>query len=165
MALKQWKAERVVSALSVLLAIFAVGFFLGRATRAGSSGEVIVQTQSQEPAQAEALLSRQSEDTVDSKKPEQEPDAADSKESAQALDTAAKPETVSAADDEGRINLNAADAASLCTLPGIGEKLAGRIIEYRESYGPFHSIEELMDVSGIGEKKFAAVKDLIYVGE
>ena len=151
--MKQWKAERVISTLSVLLAIFAVGFFLGRATRAGSSGEVIVQTQSQEPVQAEALLSPQSADAVDSK------------ESEQGSDAAAKPETVSAADDEGRINLNTADAAALCALPGIGEKLAGRIIEYREKYGLFRSIEELMDVSGIGEKKFAAVKDLIYVGE
>lgn len=163
--MKQWKAERVISTLSVLLAIFAVGFFLGRATRAGSSGEVIVQTQSQEPVQAEALLSPQSADAVDSKESEQGSAAADSKESEQGSDAAAKPETVSAADDEGRINLNTADAAALCALPGIGEKLAGRIIEYREKYGLFRSIEELMDVSGIGEKKFAAVKDLIYVGE
>ena len=163
MALKQWKAERVVSALSVLLAIFAVGFFLGRATRAGSSGEVIVQTQSQEPAQAEALLSRQSEDTVDSKKSEQEPDAADSKESAQALDTAAKSETVSAADDEGRINLNTADAEELQTIPGIGASRAAAIISYREEAGGFGSIEHIQNVSGIKGKTFEKIEEYITV--
>lgn len=48
------------------------------------------------------------------------------------------------------VNLNTADAATLETLPGIGPALAARIIEYRESHGPFAAVEDITDVSGIG---------------
>ncbi len=60
------------------------------------------------------------------------------------------------------ININTADAAKLCELPGIGEKTAAAIIEYR-SIAPFQSIDEIMEVKGIGEKKFEKIKDLITV--
>ena len=61
------------------------------------------------------------------------------------------------------MNLNRADAATLETLPGVGPATAAAIISYRESSGGFASIEDLMQVDGIGEKKFAKVKDLICV--
>ena len=64
---------------------------------------------------------------------------------------------------DGRIDLNTADAALLDTLPGIGEVLAQRILAYREAYGGFGSIEEIMNVKGIAEGKFADIKDLICV--
>lgn len=64
---------------------------------------------------------------------------------------------------DGRIDLNTADAALLDTLPGIGEVLAERILAYREAYGGFGSIEEIMNVKGIAEGKFADIKDLICV--
>ena len=51
----------------------------------------------------------------------------------------------------------------LNTLPGIGESLARRIIAYREANGPFGSIEEIMEVSGIGEAKFAELEDRVTV--
>ena len=50
-----------------------------------------------------------------------------------------------------RIDLNSAAAEELALLPGIGPSLALRIIEYRETYGPFSRLEDLLDVSGIGE--------------
>ena len=48
-------------------------------------------------------------------------------------------------------------------MPGIGASLAGRIIEYRETNGKFKSIEDIKNVSGIGEAKFDSIKDFITV--
>lgn len=63
----------------------------------------------------------------------------------------------------GLININTASAATLETLPGIGETLAQRIVEYRQTYGPFQSVYALTNVKGIGEKRLAAIINLITV--
>lgn len=63
----------------------------------------------------------------------------------------------------GKVNINTADVALLDTLPNIGESRAQGIIDYREAYGPFTSIEQIMDVPGIGEKMFEDLRDLITV--
>ena len=62
------------------------------------------------------------------------------------------------------VNLNAASAAQLQTLPGIGPSAAQRIVDYRQKNGAFKKIEELMNVKGIGEKSFLKLKPLITVG-
>lgn len=63
--------------------------------------------------------------------------------------------------DKGLININTAEAKLLETLPNIGPAKALKIIEYRELHGPFSSLEELMNVGGIGLKIFEGLKDLI----
>lgn len=63
----------------------------------------------------------------------------------------------------GKVNLNEADMIALCQLEGIGEEIAGAIIEYRAKKGSFKSIEELKKVKGIGQSKFNAIKDKITV--
>ncbi len=63
------------------------------------------------------------------------------------------------------LNLNAATLDQLETLPGIGRKVAERIIEYRAKSGGFKKIEELMNVRGIGEKSFLKIKPLISVAK
>lgn len=63
----------------------------------------------------------------------------------------------------GKVNLNTADAAALETLPRVGPALAARILAWREANGRFTSIEDLMSVSGIGEKTFAGLKDLVTI--
>ena len=62
-----------------------------------------------------------------------------------------------------KININTAGIKLLTTLPGIGEKTAEKIIEHRNRIGKFKSAKELMNVKGIGEKKFAKLKDFITV--
>ena len=61
------------------------------------------------------------------------------------------------------LDLNSATEAELMELPGIGEELARRIVEYRENNGPFSAVEDIMQVSGIGESKFAGLKDRVTV--
>lgn len=68
------------------------------------------------------------------------------------------------ASQSGKININTADLYTLMSLPGIGETYAQRIIDYRNANGPFKDIKELMNVTGIGEKRYNAIKDLITTG-
>jgi comEA protein len=62
------------------------------------------------------------------------------------------------------INLNTASAEQLDSLPGIGPKVAARIIEYRQKNGSFKKIEDVMNVKGIGEKAFLKIKGRLSVG-
>ena len=66
-------------------------------------------------------------------------------------------------DLSGTVDLNSATAEQLDTLPGIGPALAGRILDWREQNGRFTAVDELREVPGIGEKKFAAITDLVSV--
>ena len=63
------------------------------------------------------------------------------------------------------VDLNTAEAEELATLPGIGEGLAKRIVDYRTEHGPFEGPEGLMEVSGIGEKKLEELRDYITVSD
>ena len=67
--------------------------------------------------------------------------------------------------DTNKININTATVEELVSLPGIGNKIANRIIEYREQNDNFKTIEEIMNVKGIGKKKFKKIKQLITVGD
>ncbi|MDO4400133.1 MAG: helix-hairpin-helix domain-containing protein [Coriobacteriia bacterium] len=71
--------------------------------------------------------------------------------------------TSSGGSSDGKVNINSATESELESLPGIGEVMAGRIVEDREEQGPFAAPEDLMRVSGIGEKKYASIADLITV--
>ena len=62
-----------------------------------------------------------------------------------------------------RINLNTGSAAELTQLPGVGEKVAARVVTYRKENGPFKKIEEIMNVKGIGEKTFTRLQPHLFV--
>jgi competence protein ComEA len=61
------------------------------------------------------------------------------------------------------LNVNTASAAELEALPNIGPATAQRIVEYRETFGPFEAPEEILEVPGVGPATFAQIQDLITV--
>ena len=68
-----------------------------------------------------------------------------------------------AAGKEGLVDINRASAEEFRTLPGIGESRAQEIVAYREEHGPFSSVEDIKNVSGIGDGIFTRIKDHITV--
>lgn len=135
--LRKW----AILALVVLALVFSVGFLLGRASV---------------PYPIGAAVSHVPETNTENEKQDaEENEAADS--------TAAETGGADQAAPQGIVNINTADADALQTLPGVGEVLAGRIIEYRELSGGFVTVEQLMEVSGIGQQKFDALRDDITV--
>jgi len=65
--------------------------------------------------------------------------------------------------EAGKVAINRAGAQELEALPGVGPVLAKRIFDYRERNGPFETVEDLLDVPGIGEGKLAALRDSVIV--
>ncbi len=68
-----------------------------------------------------------------------------------------------AGDVDGKVDINTASVTELDTLPGIGPAIAARIIDFRTRNGPFRRSEDLMNVRGIGEKKFLKLKGRITI--
>lgn len=124
----------IAAILTAAVCFFMFGFFLGRNTVGG------IVTEKPIPAQDFS-----------------------EKELTAVSDSAAKSETAHEKTD-GLININTADAALLQTLPGIGEKLAEQIVQYRDNVGGFSCKEQLMEVSGIGQNKYEAIEPLITLG-
>ena len=78
------------------------------------------------------------------------------------------PETLAAEETEPiitfPININTADKDAFMALPGIGEVLAQRILAYRDACGSFETVEGLLNVEGIGEKRLESILELITIG-
>jgi competence protein ComEA len=77
------------------------------------------------------------------------------------IDVPYRGEAVSEKAADGGVDLNRATAGELENLPGVGPVLAERIVLHRELYGPFNTVEDLLDVSGIGEAKLAQIREAV----
>jgi competence protein ComEA len=79
------------------------------------------------------------------------------------LGTAGPAPSVGGAATSPKVNINTASAVELEALPGVGEVIAQRIVDYRTANGPFGSVDDLLDVSGIGEVTLEDIRDLVTV--
>jgi len=149
--IEQKTIARALIALICLAAVFGAGLFMGRT---GGPGDFTVTTQYAIGAMDEAELVEIAYRVEAREAREQEAAAAQEETGA---------ESASESADEGLININTADAMTLQRLPGIGPAIADRIITHRETHGAFRIIEEITDVSGIGEARFAEIRDMITV--
>lgn len=140
--MKLKKAEISIIIITIVFVSFTVGFFVGR-----SHGEKNINISVAENNSAFSDEISEKSDTGETAEPETAfPDAAES--------TSQKAKIV---------NINTATADELETLPGIGQVLATRIIEYREQNGGFENEYEITQVRGIGEKIFSQIKEYISV--
>lgn len=74
-----------------------------------------------------------------------------------------KPAALLTLENIAKINLNRADIKMLLDIPGIGEKLSQRIVEYKDAKGGFSSLEELKDIKGITQKRYQELTHWLYV--
>ena len=142
----------LIYCIMAVLCAFSLGWVLGSG---GTHETVTVQ------------VSSQPQETQESPAPEetQTPEAPEEiqEEAPPELEEAEQQTQLSAPTEEAPLNLNTATQAELELLPGIGPVLAQAILDYRDSFGGFSAKEQLMEVSGIGEKRYAAVEALITV--
>ena len=160
------RLEFIVIGVTLAFACFTGGFFTGRswssinivsvAAQADETQGIAVypnkpDTLQQENTKSDTLPPPSGSDDSQIQPNEQKPSVP--------ADTAGQPKG-----GDGKININLATQSELTDLPGIGNVLASRIVDYRRQHGDFQKIEDIRNVSGIGEKRYEAIQDKITAG-
>lgn len=142
----------LIYCIMAVLCAFSLGWVLG----SGGTHETVTVQVSSQPQETQESPASQETQTPEAPEEIQE-------EAPPELEEAEQQTQLSAPTEEAPLNLNTATQAELELLPGIGPVLAQAILDYRDSFGGFSAKEQLMEVSGIGEKRYAAVEALITV--
>lgn len=142
----------LIYCIMAVLCAFSLGWVLG----SGGTHETVTVQVSSQPQETKETPASQETQTPEAPQETQE-------EAPLELEEAEQQTQLSAPTEEAPLNLNTATQAELELLPGIGPVLAQAILDYRDSFGGFSAKEQLMEVSGIGEKRYAAVEALITV--
>ena len=141
------RVVQIAVGLTAALVIFILGFSLGR----NPERDGLVLVSSILAASEPASVSANESDSAESIESDITSDTSDSSSSSEA--------------SIFPINLNTATAEELDTVPGIGEVIAGRILAYRDSVGQFQTVDELLNVKGIGEKKLEEMREYLTVAD
>ena len=153
------KAIASLAALVLLFSGFTGGFFLGRNTRVQAiqtTKTVLQEVPGETVVIMREVLVTLPPETVPPTQPPQETVPSRSAGTQQPQET--KPKETKEQKVTFPVNVNTASARELEALPGIGEVLAQRIIDYRNAHGSYSSVDELIRVKGIGEKTLAKLK-------
>lgn len=142
----------LIYCIMAVLCAFSLGWVLG----SGGTHETVTVQVSSQPQETKETPASQEAQTPEAPQETQE-------EAPLELEEAEQQTQLSAPTEEAPLNLNTATQAELELLPGIGPVLAQAILDYRDSFGGFSAKEQLKEVSGIGEKRYAAVEALITV--
>jgi len=153
------RLELVVIAVTLAFACFIGGFFVGRNWNAVNIVSIDQQQDSPQQEKLQDAVSTEGNSNVS--EVDNPTIAATTPSDAGAVKL---PDQPTEQRGDGRININIASQSELMDLPGIGNVLASRIVDYRRQYGDFSRIEDIRNVSGIGVKRFDAIKDMITVG-
>ena len=152
--------ELVIIGVTLAFACFIGGYFTGRSVSAVNITPVVT---SQNDALPSAGAQAPSPAAVADEPGQSVTVAPGSNEQAEASGEPEPDKAGAPRSGDGRININSASRNELMDLPGIGSTLSERIVDYRNKNGPFLKIDDIMNVSGIGEKRFEAIRDKITV--
>ena len=162
--MKRIKLEYLIAALALLFLSFTIGYFTGRNSRApASDGTILIEAAAPKTEPAGEAPTSAAAETAAPATAEEKGEAAESAPAEETDGTAESAPAEPVQEVTFPLNLNTATAEELQMLPGIGEVLAQRIVSYRNDCGAFQTCEDLMLVSGIGEKRYEAVKSMITV--
>jgi len=163
------RLEIIIIGVTIAFVCFMGGFFTGKSSGAVSVASVSAQNGEIQTVSTSNQIQNEQTHSNPQSPPAETPQELTSDEDIQTAHGSTSSENTSApigqpTGGDGKININLATQSELTDLPGIGGVLASRIVDYRRMHGNFTRIEDIRNVSGIGEKRYEAIEDKITVG-